>query len=224
MGKSSGGTRNIDKTHKRRQITFPGYAFGMGNINQLGWPDVKGFLLSFGDKEEDIAEARELLRRHSEGGAGQDDADNALYELINDRNSSVGKVLRDIAYINEEQYRQGMAIREANMEANIERDFPMERMYANSDISDNEIRQRLRSDYMRQTGIMDRVYRGGGRKNTEAWTKNERGADVGSGIRIAIDHQSTISEMLKTHYIVGGISQGVGAPGESEILFIKKRK
>lgn len=87
-----------------------------------------------------------------------------------------------------------------------------------------EVRKGLRERIVAQTREMQMVYRGGGRKNTEAWTRDPYGADVGSGIRISVDHTSTIKEMLKTHYMVGGISQMVGSPGEAEILFIKRKR
>ena len=154
-------------------------------MTQLGFSTMRPILLSLGNDDTSIAEARALLNRHSEGGAGQESADELLYELINDKQSPVGKALRDYALINETQFREGMKNNEEG------------------DIT---------------------VYRGGARKNTEAWTTNAEGADVGSGIRIGIDHRSTVREMLKTHYMVGGISQMVGAPGEAEILFIKKKR
>lgn len=184
MAKGNGGTRN----NIGARVQLPSYATGP-YMTQLGFSSMRPILQSLGNDEDSIAEARRLLNLHSEGGAGQDNADNRLYELINDKSSQVGKALRGYALINETQFRGAMQSRKAQGEED--------------DIT---------------------VYRGGNRKNTEAWTTNQDGADVGSGIRIGVDHRSTIKEMLKTHYLVGGISQMVGAPGESEILFIKKRK
>lgn len=224
MAKGNGGTRGASSS-KGGNIVFPSYAFSSlgSEPSQIGGPDLYRILAEqFGDSQESIQEARKLLNRHTEGGAGQDAADNRLYELINDKDSEVGKTLRDMAAVNAEHYKRQMAMNKANLESNVEKDFPMERMFTSSDISDSEVRQSIRQRYAENTEM--RVYRGGGRKNTEAWTTNPLGADVGSGIRIPVDHSSTVGQMLKTHYMVAGITQGIGSPGENEILFIKKKR
>lgn len=220
MAKGNGSTRV--SLPAKSAIIFPEYAISDFGGTQIGGPAVEKILTEqLHDATEDIAEAKKLLDKHSLGDAQQGAIDEEIYELINDKSSPVGKVLRDMARINTEQYKRQMERNRANIEKNVEKDFTMERMYTTSDISDAEVRQRLREKYERTTEV--RIYRGGSRKNTESWTTDARGANTGSG-RIAIDHRSTIGELLKTHYMVAGISQMVGAPGEAEILFVRKRK
>ena len=183
MGKGSGGTRSKGPSH--RVIEFPSYAIGQSML-MIGKSAVTDILRSFGDGEDNIKKAFLLLNNHGGNSYQQEEADPQLYELINDKGSSVGKTLRDIAAINEAQFLQAMA----------------KRPEAERDIT---------------------VYRGGARKDVEAWTRDPEGADTGSG-RIQVGYSSSIRTLLKTHYMVGGISQGVGAPGEAEVLFIRRRK
>lgn len=69
------------------------------------------------------------------------------------------------------------------------------------------------------------IYRKGDRKTgVEAWTKNEEGANMGSG-GIGWDHKSTVEALQKEGYrILGGIGLMSGAPGEGEITFVKYKK
>ena len=217
MAKGNGTTR----AGRTPQINFPRYAIS-GSMTGLGFSTLSEILRTLGDSDEDIMEARRLLDRHSEGGAGQEKADNALYELINDSKSSLGKTLRDIARVNEEQYRQNIKAIKDNIENVVAKDFEIERMYTSSEVPDSQVRENIRKRERERLTV--HVYRGGARKNTEAWTRDVLGADVGSGIRIPVDHVSTIGDMLKSHYMVGGISQLVGSPSESEVLFIRKKR
>ena len=70
-----------------------------------------------------------------------------------------------------------------------------------------------------------KVYRKGNRVNgVECWTVNEEGADMGRG-GIGYDHQSTFEQLQREGYVcVGGFGVHQGAPGESEITFVKPVK
>ena len=218
MAKSSGSTRA--KSPSINSINIPDSAIGETVIN-IGKTGITNILkTTFKDNDTEINEAFSLLDSHGGNKNEQAVADLQIYELINDKKSKVGKALRDIAAINKAHFLKAMDAREKRTESLIEKDFPMERLFTKSDISDAEVRENIRKRLGNRTDIA--IYRGGGRKNVEAWTKDPRGADTGAG-RIQIDHTSTIRTLLKTHYLLGGISQMVGAPGESEVLFVKKK-
>lgn len=152
-------------------------------------------------------------------------ADAKIEELMESKTPE-GRVLRDIATINERNYknwqeRQKKLYSEAvdNVRAQYEREKDF---YGYKSLQDALDRNRVwKSEYPTEM----RVYRGGSRKAVEAWTSREGGADIGSGMTISVDHTSSVSDMLKTHYMIGSnFANTVGAPGESEILFVKKKR
>lgn len=178
--------------------------------------------MKLGDKPSDIDAAFNLLNTHSN--IGGEEVDNEIYERMNNPKDSVGKVLNHIADVNERQFKLWQNNSKQREARYIEK---QENYYRyNTDFSPSEIKDAVADDvkYFRNNSSDIKVYRGGGRKNAESWTTDSRGAHTGNGMRIRVDHKSSVAEMLKTHRIVGGISQMVGAPGEAEIFFVKRKR
>lgn len=223
--KGNSGTRTVDKTHRMRIASVA--PEGSGTV---GYSAYKDALSQLGHDKNDIDAAFRLIDSHGGNSSQQEYADPLIYRYINDPKSPIGAVLRDISGIEEYRFKkQGTKtsidkrvkeVRENQKYSllwndELKTDKDRDRYLDSHGFSVRELRERF-MDYDIQ------VYRGGARKNVEAWTTDSKGANTGS-VRIGIEHKSSILQMLKTHYILGGLGFMVGAPGESEILFVKKK-
>lgn len=217
MAKNSGSTRQASGDRIAR-VAPPVQSF---TFLQTGSPPFKEALRSLGHQESDIEAVFQLFDQHGGNSSQQAYADPVLFDAINDPSSPIGRVLRDIAAIEVHRFNERNKLADAAREKDYD-DNVRWALQASPSLETLENAERwARWDENRYKKDID-VFRGGGRKNVEAWTTDERGAWTGSG-RIGIDHRSSVKELLKTHYMIG-LSFMVGAPGEAEIMFIKKKK
>lgn len=245
MGKGSGGTRGSSWRDKESSIDFKqgynGLPEGITQVNDsaittnIGRNRLKELVVQLGSTENDFESAMNLIQDHSNGYGGQESqskVDEQIYQLINDRNSSIGKALRNIAKVNEAQYENWVKVQKNNLKLAETKPLDTFGQEALDYYNHTELNGYSHKKAMKMI-IEDRkfniktdipVYRGGGRKNAESWTEDSRGANIGNGIRIRPTMKSSVNEMRKTHYILGGISQMVGASGEAEIFFVKKKR
>lgn len=152
----------------------------------------------------DIDTAFDLILAHTGDRAEQDKADAQIEEAL-DNNTNIGKALKAISGIETDYFKQ------------------WKRAYSERKELADEITAKTGNAYNVQRDMM--IYRSGGNRRIESWTRLERGADIGKGVVLAPERSATINDMLKDYYVLGGIARRIGKyAGESEVLLVRKKR
>ena len=182
-------------------------------------------LVSYGGNRSQQEHAMKAIDEHLAAG---DDVARALHAASDLEQHAVG-IWKSGSAARTQQLEQKIASAERAWEDKYERGR-MEQEHGADDFAG--VAADMRRQHARAEVAMQTVYRGGttGQRTVESWTIHAGGATTqhlgsGAGSRIKVDHRATYDELnARGYYLLGGVVRMMGAPGEGERTFIRRRR